>query len=956
MVLWGAILGGVLGLLLGGRPSLSLALLAAAVGMAFGAMLRRAVRAEVSAMLAAAQQRPAAESTRVQDAVAARTVAAPAPEPALPPVRPLPAPVTTAASAQPAPVLSHEAFAATPALAADDNQAVSVGADSDAAELLLARVRQWVLGGNTVVRMGVLVLFVGLAFLAKYAIDNSLLPPEVRLAGIGAAGIALFGAGFHLQRRRADRLVYALTLEGAGVAVLYLTIFSAFRLYHFLSPGAAFAALGVVCALSAFIAVVQNAPSMAFVAFAGAFAAPILVSTGSGNHVALFSYYLLLGVAIAALAAVKAWRPLNLLGFFATFGIATAWGVLQYRPAQFATTEPFLIAFFAVYLAASVLYALRHSLAPRHAVDATLIFATPLVAFGLQSRLVHEIEYGAAGSSLALGACYVVLAWAMLRASPAADGQRQQVRRWLAECFVALGFGFTTLAVPLAFDGGWTAAVWAIEGAGVFWIGRRQGRWLARASGLALQLLAALAYLGADAGRLASPWPLANVHFMGAAMLAGAAFAIAAWSREPGTVVEGAGARVAFEHAEQQLSPVLFWIGFVWWQYALRGEIRRAPLNLYGMPAPIFQPLEQLHLQLIAWVASAFAVHFLALPARRRPWPVAATPAATVLPVMLSIAVAGIQEFGTVFESWGWLAWTVALALHYTMLRRLDAAAPQGWWSWVHSGGVWLLVLLGGSAIARAVSQAGLLHTDWAAVIALVAGTVVLLWLSRAAWFEAPARATWPLDRFADAYLWRAAAPLAAYVAAGTVFAALACAGETRPLPYLPLLNPAEVAIALGLASVTLWLNRIRACTLDVPPWSRDRRWLLAPAGIAFLAVNTVWLRMAHHYAGVAWNAHALFDSFLVQAGYSVLWTLVALVLMVAANRRGWRAPWLAGAGLLGITVLKLFVIDLSNRGGAERIVAFIVVGLLMLVVGYFAPVPPGARREPEQALKEMAT
>jgi uncharacterized membrane protein len=102
---------------------------------------------------------------------------------------------------------------------------------------------------------------------------------------------------------------------------------------------------------------------------------------------------------------------------------------------------------------------------------------------------------------------------------------------------------------------------------------------------------------------------------------------------------------------------------------------------------------------------------------------------------------------------------------------------------------------------------------------------------------------------------------------------------------------------------------------------------------------------VAHHYGGVAWNAHSLFASFLVQAGYSILWTLIALGLMVGAHRRGSRSAWMAGAGLLGLTVLKLFVIDLSNRGGSERIVVFIAVGLLMLVVGYFAPVPPAQRR-----------
>ncbi len=65
---------------------------------------------------------------------------------------------------------------------------------------------------------------------------------------------------------------------------------------------------------------------------------------------------------------------------------------------------------------------------------------------------------------------------------------------------------------------------------------------------------------------------------------------------------------------------------------------------------------------------------------------------------------------------------------------------------------------------------------------------------------------------------------------------------------------------------------------------------------------------------------------------------------MVLAHRRVQRPLWLVGAGLLGLVVVKLLLIDLSNAGGAERIIAFIVVGVLMLVVGYFAPLPPKAQ------------
>ena len=74
---------------------------------------------------------------------------------------------------------------------------------------------------------------------------------------------------------------------------------------------------------------------------------------------------------------------------------------------------------------------------------------------------------------------------------------------------------------------------------------------------------------------------------------------------------------------------------------------------------------------------------------------------------------------------------------------------------------------------------------------------------------------------------------------------------------------------------------------------------------------------------------------------FEIFWSVIALTLMVFATRRGHRTLWMIGGGLMAVVVVKLFVIDLSNLRGLERIVSFIVVGLLMLVIGYFSPVPP---------------
>jgi uncharacterized membrane protein len=931
MVLWGVIWGALLGSLWPGYSWEFHVAAGGVLGAVAGFTLRAAIRKEVA---------------RFQPASGLVTAARPPVATAAP--VPMPVPVATPAAGTASAPATPAAPAAVPVA-----RPPARAPQPDLVTTLILRARDWLFGGNTVVRMGVVVLFIGLAFLARFAVEHALLPPELRLAAIGAAGIALFAFGMRMRTRRPDRLAYSLTMQGAGIAVLYLTVFAAFRLYQFLPAAAAFAALGLICLFSAVIALALNALPLAFIGFAGGFAAPVLVSTGQGSHVALFSYYLLLGMAIAVIAWKKAWRPLNVLGFLATFGVATAWGVLRYRPEQYESTQPFLAAFFLVYLLASLFYALRHGQGARKAVDATLIFGTPIAAFGLQAALVRDMPYATAFSSLALGGVYVLLGWWTIRRR---SGDAE-VNRWLAECFTALALGFITLAVPLALDGRWTSAIWAVEGAGVYWMGRRQDRWLARAFGIALQGLAAILFLDAHGGRLIGEWPVANPAFIGAAMLAGAALAIAWWSREPLTPEAASPFARTFAAIEKGLSPVLFWIAFLWWTAALGVEIERYVTDAQGNLVPLFGRAQQQLMHMVGWVASAFVLHHLALPQRRSPWTMAATPAWLALPVMLWIALWGMASQNHVFQGGGWIAWPLALALHLVMLRRLDAGTPQRWWPWVHAGGVWLLVLLVGNVLVFAIGQAQLWRTAWATVILLAAASLVLLALvfaCRRALQSAGAPRRWPLDRFARAYAWRAAAPLALGLVLGALLVGIYSRGESRPLPYVPLLNPTDLAVALALLVCVLWLTRVRASEIAVPAVMRGPVPVAALAAIAFVAINTVWLRVAHHWGGVPWDADSLFLSFLVQAGYSILWTLIALVLMVGAHRRAMRAPWMLGAGLLGLTVLKLFVVDLSNRGGSERIVVFIAVGLLMLVVGWFAPLPPSRPIQPREDEGEL--
>ena len=371
----------------------------------------------------------------------------------------------------------------------------------------------WIVGGSTLARIGVVLLFIGVGFLLKYAVEHVQVPISLRLAGIALGGVVLLAIGWRL---RVNRRAYAMVLQGGGVGVLYLTVFASLRLYDLVSPVAAFALLVSISALSSWLAVRQDAISLAALAVAGGFLAPILTSSQSGNHVMLFSYYALLNAGILGIAWFKAWRVLNLLGFAFTFLVGTLWGVTRYRPEDFATTEPFLIVFFLFYVAIAVLYALRSSVELRNYVDAGLVFGTPLVAAGLQSALVRNIEYGMAFSALAMSALYLVAGRFLYT-------RRRDDIRLLVESFLALGVVFATLAVPLGLDARWTSATWAVEGAAIVWAGVRLDRGIVRAFGLLLELGAGIAFvlgLSLWAGRApATLVPFANSAFVGALLV-----------------------------------------------------------------------------------------------------------------------------------------------------------------------------------------------------------------------------------------------------------------------------------------------------------------------------------------------------------------------------------------------------------------------------------------------------
>ncbi|MDT3314672.1 DUF2339 domain-containing protein [Pseudomonas sp. rhizo66] len=1017
----------------------------------------------------------------------------------------------------------------------------------------ISAARNWLFGGNTVLRVGVVLLFFGLAFLLRYATEGMVVPIELRYAGVAAAALGLLALGWWLRRRNSN---YALMLQGTGIAVLYLTVFAAMRLHPLLDPSAALGLLVAVTVFSAILAITQDALGLAAAAALGGFAAPILTSTGAGNHVALFSYFALLNAGILAIAWFKAWRLLNLIGFVGTFGIGFAWGLRSYAPELLWSTEPFLILFFLMYLAIGLLFARRKLLdmpdAPaeddREAllhwsarkgdyVDGTMLFGPPIIGFGLQFALIQHLEFAAAFSALALGMIYMALAKVLM-------GGRAVL---LGETCLALGVIFASLAIPLGLDARWTSAAWAVEGAGIFWLGLRQHRPFARAFALLLQLGSALAFLsqlrvgesslldGAPLGALmlgiallfsfyqlrkaspeqASPWErqglpvlaclgltflyllaplfffvqataiswalaglatlfvglrihsrtflfcafavqllggalfllrlqgagegsaavfsagwsgLLSASLIGLALIAGMLLAArdemvrgdvrllrglsvvllaglvlinlavlfvlpwqtasAVWAasglliiwlslylKQRVSFVFGlllqviggaafllAGPELLGPMSSEGLKPLAhggFWTPLVLGLAAMIGAWR---LQL-GNHASAFDALSLQRLSevllvwgagwwALAWISevlrfasptlqgtllllvAALSVALWTLLSLRLKWPALGLLCTLLIPAAALVLLAAWHSRYHPAADFGWLAWTAVFAVHFVSLRRLAPMLPARALSAAHVLGCWLLIGVLALELRYGLLLLSEQYNAWRWLGWAILPSVYLLLAA------APRSWPWPVTAFAREYRLYAAAPLAVLMLAWFWLANGVSDGNAEPLPYVPLLNPLELGLLFALFGVYVW-SRSAVSQLSIRQDYAEYATQLV-AGVSLFAFCTALVtRAAHHWAGIPFELDTLLASMLVQAGLSIVWTLMALGLMIGGHLRHRREVWLIGAALIALVVAKLIFVELSNRGGLARIVSFIGVGVLLLVVGYFAPLPP---------------
>lgn len=862
---------------------------------------------------------------------------------------------------------------------------------------LWASATQWFFGENLVVRVGALVLLVGVVLLLKLASQYIEVSMPVRMALVALGGLVITVVGY---RTTAKKRSYGLTLQGVGFAVIYLTVFASFKLYGLLPSTLTFGVLALLAGLTVMFSVWQNALPLAVLAFGGAFFAPILVSRPDGSVVMLFSYYLLLNIAVAVIAHYRTWKLLNALSLVVTFGLAYVWGFRAFSGnsagAGWLSLRWQLLGLVVGHMALYLFIAVRYSQQvvsynqtllqmntgaakrPILSIDSGLLFGTALLGFGLMASLLNDLPYHLAFASSALSAIYLNLGLWLLKhhrrsiaGDPQANNQFDNSFELLIEASLALGCGFLALVIPLALSAKWISIGWAVQGAALVWLGARtQRRWTVY-FGLALQGFSIVLLVGFDTlmrhwyGLLdqlsiphqtsivaaSSTLPLtvltACVLLSAFILRHGRANIAAATSQakgqpqtQPATVktTHKRVQQIADNASHSFVATALVVVGFVLYLSAILsadpfwnngGKTTTIKLAV-GMA--VFLIVGQLIHQRFVWRSMRKVSRFI-LPFAMMSWVLVCLTHVKVETVVdlndyhikafsglgrYLLAMLGCLAIAKLLGAWLLSRWhrdrldtsVDALVWFLTLIAMLTWMLQQVPFNyWQHAQELRAIITILPTVLAVLGLMSLLLLPRLQAL-----GGRLLGWLEVDTLLKHSAYILVPMT-----FIW-------------SLSANFSLDGQLLGV-YLPLLNPLD----LTLISILLYQSYV-ALKVD----SNYRTIVLVVCGLgAFLTVSSMLVRgFASVWGTPTWENGAWSVS-MVQTGLTILWTVIAMVLMFLANKKVIRLVWFAGIALLTIVVAKLVLIDMSNTSAVLRVVSFIGAGLLMLVIGYLAPLPP---------------
>ena len=774
----------------------------------------------------------------------------------------------------------------------------------------------WLIKGNIIAKVAIVILFLGLSYLFKYSIEHDYISPEIRILGALLLGIGLLAAGWKL---RFKRQIYALILQGGAIAVLYLTIFAAYKLYELVPALLTFVFLVVICSTTILFAILQRAMSLAIIACVGGYVTPILLSDGSGNHIALFSYYLIISTAILVISITQSWRILNLLGFLFTFVVSLAWGINNFTAEFYIECQIFIFANLVIYGVLVVLLSVRsiYTEEYQNIIDMLLLFGTPLCGFGLQYAITRQWEFGPAFSSLGFGLFYLAGAYIILH-------KWKSLAKTISLFWLTIGVSFITFSIPLALSANWTALLWMFEGTALTWIMLTQKYYRVALFGALITSLGIIsAVISLDDNKITP---------------------------------------IMFTSLSGISSIILFINACFWHYYGQKTEITRViKLSYLSISIIVWilwillstrlfldQTPFEISLILLCATASLWLWYFIG---RKINWNIMCNGMLLLwIALAVSLFMSHSESYYYLSEFWVCsLAWIAAFTSCYVYLYKISSEKTNNnrlvnnHVIFLHISLFWMLL---GWLVRELIHIFDALPWGYEVIkwslMATITCSIILLF------YFLIKRQYITSFLLVKSYWTIGLLPLIGYIVYYLI-TGLSMSGQIIYWSYIPIINPLEESAIFSLLMFSVWIKLMpnyvqfddkttNSGILNIP---LPNLILVSLMTLTFLWGNSVVLRCLSQIFDITWNAYTLWHNNIVQMTASLLWMLSAVILIAIGHRYSLRKIWYSGQLIQITVIIKLIFVDIQETDGLLRAFAFIGVALLMLLIGYLAPIPP---------------
>lgn len=320
------------------------------------------------------------------------------------------------------------------------------------------------IGENLFSKLGIAIIVIGVGIGAKFAIDNDLISPTIRVMLGYLVGGLLLGVAVRLK---AKYHTYSAVLLSGAMAIFYFMTYISHSFYEFIPDLLAFGIMVAVTGMTVAAAVYYKEQIIALIGQVGAYAIPFLLSDGSDDMQTLFTYMAIINVGILFVAFRQYWKALYVSAFILSWMFLSAWILIEYDGVEdfglaFTFAVVFFVLFYLTFLAYKLVRAEKYQLT-----DVFLLLSNSFIFFGIGYGLwaQHPRLDSMLGLFAILNGCIHLVVGTVIYTNDKADKN-------VLLLVTGLVVLFFTLAVPIQLDGNWVTLLWLIEGALLMVIGR----------------------------------------------------------------------------------------------------------------------------------------------------------------------------------------------------------------------------------------------------------------------------------------------------------------------------------------------------------------------------------------------------------------------------------------------------------------------------------------------------